>query len=388
MTGFKVKAIYILLYMGFAIWKVFYNVYLDENDFSGAQIGVINALIQASVVLIVPVWGVIADKRGIRPTLRMAVLISAILISFLGGVLNFWWLIIYVLFLTVFTHSLGPLTDALAVEYTKVNPKYNYGNLRLWGSLGWGIASILAGLVFARLQLKLIFPVSAGIFLLSIYFFRIPKKKKNIYRPHFEPISIKELSKNHSLMIFLIILFLYGIACSPVNAYINLYFTELQAGNFIIGTAFAIQSVSELPFFIIGTFLLKRFGAQRMILLSMVFMIVRLFLYGMVPDITIALLTGALQGITLSFFLVGAVDYIHKQLPDGRNATAQSLLWGLYFGLGHTVGNLTIGILKDYVGMVGVMKYFNVFVLGIFLFTLFYFNWQKNRTTSGIKNTK
>ena len=60
MTGFKIKGIYIFLYMGYAIWRVFYNVYLDENDFTGTQIGVINALVQATIILIVPVWGVIA----------------------------------------------------------------------------------------------------------------------------------------------------------------------------------------------------------------------------------------------------------------------------------------------------------------------------------------
>ncbi len=382
MTGFKVKAIYLLLYMGFAMWRIFYNVYLDENDFSGAQIGVINALMQAMIVLIVPVWGVIADKRGIRPVLRITVFVSAILIAFLGGVLNFWWLIFYVLILTPFTTSLGPLTDALAVEYTKINPKYNFGSLRLWGSLGWGLASVFAGLVFKHLALKLIFPVSAGIFLLSLIFFRIPKKRKKIFRPHFQPISIKELSKNHSLIVFLGILVLYGMACSPVNAYINLYFLELQADNLTIGIAFAIQSFSEILFFIIGTTLLRKFGAKRIIMLSMAVMVIRLFIYGIIPDIFIALLTGVLQGVTLSFFLVGVVDYINKQLPDGREATALSLIWGLYFGMGHTFGNLITGILKDHAGMVGVMKYFNIFVLCLFLLTLIYFRWQKKQKMS------
>lgn len=390
MTGFRVKAIYILLYMGYAVWKVFYNLYLDENNLSGFQIGTLNALIQASVVLIVPVWGVIADKRGIRPTLRMAVLVSAILISFLGGVLNFWLLIIYIIFLTFFILPLGPLTDALAVEYTKINAKYNYGNLRLWGSLGWGLASVLAGLVFAHINLKFIFPVSAGIFLLSLYFFRLPGKRKRIFRPHFQPISIKELVKNKSLMIFLGILFLYGVASSPVNAYINLYFSELHADNFTIGSAFAIQSFSEIPFFILGNILLKRLGAKRIILLSMFFMTVRLFIYWMFPEITFALLTGVLQGITLSFFLVGVVHYINKKLPVGREATAQSLIWGLYFGIGHTLGNLFVGILKDHVGMVGVMKYFSVLVFCLFISTLMYFRWQKKKgwsRTSFSKNT-
>ena len=102
-------------------------------------------------------------------------------------------------------------------------------------------------------------------------------------------------------------------------------------------------------------------------------MIIRLLAYALIPSIPVALGVCALQGITLSFFLVGAVDYLHSQLPKSRHATAQSLLWGLFFGIGHTVGNLLIGIIKDMKGMVGVMGIFMVFTCCIFLFTTFDF---------------
>ena len=94
MSGNRVKAIYVVIYMAFATWRVFYNVYLEEHGFTGAKIGVINALIQATVFVIVPIWGVIADKKGIRPTLRITLFISGLFLLFLGNVLNFWTLII------------------------------------------------------------------------------------------------------------------------------------------------------------------------------------------------------------------------------------------------------------------------------------------------------
>ena len=149
----------------------------------------------------------------------------------------------------------------------------------------------------------------------------------------------------------------------------NLYFSELGADNFIIGLAYTIQSLSELPFFIIGNRLLKKFGSRVVIIVSMMIMVVRLLIYALVPGIPVALMVCALQGITLSFLLVGVVDYLHAQLPKSRHATAQSLLWGLYFGLGHTVGNLIIGVLKDIGGMVGVMFNFAILTGVIFLIT-------------------
>ena len=237
MTGRKVIFIYFILYMGFASWKVFYNVYLDDNGFSGTQIGVINALIQASLFVVVPIWGYIADKRGIRPTLRIAVFASAILLLGLGHVVYFWWLIVYIFILTLFHHPLGPLIDALAVQFSQSNQKYNYGNLRLWGSFGWAVASIIGGYLFMKISLKMVFPVTSFLFFITLIFLRTPRKSTAIlYKPHFEKIRFKEIRNNPALLFFLAILFLYGIACSPANAYMNLYFSELGADNFIIGS--------------------------------------------------------------------------------------------------------------------------------------------------------
>jgi len=378
MTGIKI--IYFILYMAFATWRVFYNVYLEENNFSGIQIGVINALIQATIFFIVPVWGIIADRKGIRPTMRVALFFTGIMILGLGNVLNFWWLIAYISVLFLFHHPLGPLIDALAVQFSDTNHESNYGNLRLWGSFGWAVASIIGGYLFLQLGLKLIFPIASLLFLVTIIFLRIPERSPTkLYKPHFERIKFMEIVNNRALMIFLIILFLYGIACSPVNAYMNLYFSELGADNSQIGIAYTIQALSELPFFIIGNQLLKRFGSRLVIIISMMIMVVRLFIYAFVPSIPVALGACALQGITLSFLLVGVVDYIHSQLPRSRHATAQSLLWVLYFGLGHTLGNLFIGILKDMNGMVGVMFSFALLTCAILLITSVDFAIQFNK---------
>jgi PPP family 3-phenylpropionic acid transporter len=374
MTGIKVKSIYFVLYMAFASWRVFYNVYLEQHQFTGVQIGVINALIQASLFIVVPVWGIIADKRGIRPSLRIAVISSAVVLFILAYVLNFWVLIFVVILLMLFHHPLGPLADALAVQFSESDIRYNYGNMRMWGSLGWAVASIIGGLVFVRTDLKFVFSVASLLFIVTLLFLRTPKSPATkLYHPHFQQIRLSDIIKNKALFFFIFILFAYGIACSPVNTYINLYFTGLGADNYVVGLAYAIQALAEVPFFLIGNYFLKRLGARTVIIFSMFVMAVRLFVYALFPSITVGLMMGALQGITLSFFLVGVVEFLHRHLPAGRHATAQSIIWALYFGIGNMTGNLVIGILKDSKGMVGVMQLFAFFTLVILLITSFDF---------------
>lgn len=373
MTANKVRLIYLLMYMGFAFWRVFYNVYLEDIGFTGAEIGTINAIFQASLIIVIPVWGIVADKNGIRPTLKWLMLAAALFVLVLGNIKIFYVLIPYMLLLTVFYHPLGPLADALAVQYSHIETKHSYGGFRSWGSLGWAIASIIGGVVFTFVDMKYVFPVAAVFLAFTAYFLRTPKKRKTIYRPDFQSIDSGMIFKNYPLLFFIIILTLYGIVCSPVNSYLNLYFKELGAQNNAIGIAYAIQAFSEVPFFFLGAKIVKKVGARRVILISMALMVVRLFLYGYLNNIAIVLILGILQGVTLSFFLVGAVEFMHRILPKGRHATSQSFIWGLYFGVGATIGNLAIGILKDLKGMASVMIIFAYISLGVTLITFLYF---------------
>ncbi|UCH15768.1 MAG: MFS transporter [Bacteroidales bacterium] len=373
MTGGRIKTIFLLLYMGFATWRVFYNVFLEENEFTGAQIGIINALFQSTIFLIVPLWGFIADKKGIRLTLGWVCLVTAIVILFLGKIQAFGFVLFYILLLSVFHHPLGPLTDALAVQFSKTTNLYNYGKLRFWGSFGWAIASILGGFLFIHIAVDYIFPVSAVFFLSVIIFLKVPRKRTVIYKSNFQPFDLRYLLRNKQLFIFIIILIIYGLTCAPVYSYINLYFTELKASNRIIGFAYAVQAFSELHFFIIGERLMRRFGSRRIIIISLIVMVIRMFLYGLFPSVPLGLLLGILQGITLSFFLVGVVEYIHHLLPAGRFAIAQSIIWGFYFGMGQTIGNLIIGYLKDITGMVNVMWIFGILTFSVLIAIVVHF---------------
>jgi MFS family permease len=374
MTVFKIRSIYLLMYMGFAIWRVYYNVYLENIGLKGAEIGTLNAIMQATILFVITIWGIIADKKGIRPTLRIATIITAISIFYLGEFTSFWILLIYIPLITLFYHPLGPLTDALAVQYSVTEKKHSFGSLRLWGSLGWALASILGALAFKfkLIEVDYIFELSALMFILLI-FFLTTRKRKHIFRPNFEALPLREILKNKPLLLFLGIIILYGFTCSPINSYYNLYFVDLGFGNDIIGIAYAIMAFSEVPLFIVGDRISKRFGAQTVIVIAMITMLIRFVIYGLLPNVYLALAVGALQGISLAFFLVGAVAFIPKLMPQGRYATAQSFIWGGYIGIGQMIGNLFIGFLLDNTGMIGVMNIFIWVALICLLFSLLYF---------------
>ncbi len=376
MTAVKIRSIYLIMYMAFAFWRVFYNIYLEDIGLKGSEIGTINTIFQATIFITVVIWGTYADKRGIRPTLRIGVCITALFMFLLAYINNFWLLVFYIPILTFFYHPLGALNDALATQFSSIEQKHSFGTFRLWGSLGWAIAAIIGGYLFSHFPIKYIFPISTLLFLMLIPLLST-RKKKHTYKAKFKMITLKELLKNKPLLLFILVISLYGIVCSPIFSFLNLYFTELKSDNNIVGLAYAIMAFSELPLFIIGNRLLKKFGARTVILMAMSSMALRYLLYGSFPDVIIALSTGLLQGVSLAFFLVGTVDYMKHLIPAEQYATGQSIIWGSFTGLGQTIGSLLIAFIIDSFGMIKVMQIWIGVAISCILLTLVYFKLYK-----------
>ena len=61
---YKLPVFYFLVLGAFAGWQSYYNLHLDGIGFSSMQIGILNAVFIATSALVVPFWGMLADKFG------------------------------------------------------------------------------------------------------------------------------------------------------------------------------------------------------------------------------------------------------------------------------------------------------------------------------------
>jgi MFS transporter, PPP family, 3-phenylpropionic acid transporter len=371
---------YAIVYTALAAWLAFFNIYLDEYGYTGAQIGLINGLLQATLIIVVPLWGYLADKNGNVRMLTLSLVVSAILVFALQFMEHFVILTAFVLFVSLFLHPLGPLTDSLIVDYVKINQRLSFGALRMWGSIGWGVTTIVMGYVLMVTGTKIIFSVSAALMLVLVVILHIYARGIHpIRQKPTRPADMIRMLKETNLTPLFVIICLYGISISPTYLFINLYFKEIGASHSFIGWAFTIQAFSEIPFFFFGTLLARRYGIKTTLLAAMSIAFIRLVLYGYISNPFIAVWIGVLQGVTLSFFLVAVVEYVHNRVPQQWRATAQSLIWCFHFGLGFSIGNVFVGYFKDQIQMQGVMKGAAVFCVLVTMATWYYFNRYNHR---------
>lgn len=361
-------------------WLAFFNLYLETKGLTGTQIGILGGMYQAAIFLFAPLLGILGDKYGIKRLSAIVTFCSTILLFFFQVIDQYFLIIIYTLLLASFTQPIGSLFDSLAITFVRNKKHSSFGKLRVWGSIGWAISTYLVGLLLAKHNINLIFTIAGIIsFMMMIVLWMYDSDESNDKLVTVNANSLKFLLHNKPLIIFYSILTLYGIAVAPIYVFINLYFTEIGAGYDIIGIAFSLQALSEIPFFFFGTRFVKKYGSEASIIISLMVTLCRMILYSIITDPIYAVIVGIGQGFTLSLFLVAVVEYVHDIIPDNLRATGQSLIWATHFGAGITIGNIITGAIYDTIGIKAVLMFDGLFI-GIIAAGLMYFFKQMKKS--------
>ena len=387
-----IKLLYFLLYVGMAAWSTQFYAFLErERSLSGVQIGAIAAVQQINNLIILPFWGMISDRYGKRRVFLILLAVSALCIE---GFLYTGGFIYYLLFIVVFTtlyNPLAALVDSFALEKTSIPfVRSSYGNMRLWASLGWSVSSIGTGMLirYAGFSFSVIFPITTVFFLVAWIVAYISLNKKHEYKTSKSP-SFKTLRDllmtDRRIVLFFLFCLTYYIFNSPILNMINIYYSEICVSYFsnlsaeelnvkiglIVGIAFAVQSIFELPFMFFANFFIKRYGTRNVILFTMFVAFLRMMLYGLSTNPWFSVVIGATHGITLGLFWVAAVGYVHTLIPKSQNSTGQ-MLFNTFLAIGTCIGNLLTGFMKDTISIQNGMMVNATVILGIILAGIFF----------------
>jgi predicted MFS family arabinose efflux permease len=366
---YKLPVFYFLVLGAFAGWQSYYNLHLDGIGFSSMQIGILNAIFIITSAVVIPFWGILSDKYGGYRILLLLSSVCALMVLLIGETFKFHWMLMFIAIVSVFHQPSGAVADGITVGFVRANPRFSYGQFRLWSSVGYASISLLVGYL-ARNGTDIIFKVSAGLFLLLSLFnlFTLPDKPVT-GRSLVSFRSFGIFFRNYRMLFFLLLIFLLGIAVAPLMQFINLYYYDIGASASFIGWVFFVQAIPEIPAYIIGTRLVKRIGAERMILLSMGISMLRLVFYGLITVPEIALVFSILHCITVAFFLLGVVEYVQILTPDHLQSTGQALIWAFHYGAGLGVGYVFMGYLRDATGMLRAMHIHALLALLVLVLT-------------------
>lgn len=364
------KAYYFVYFAAAAALLPFLTLYYEGAGLSGRQIGLLAGIAPFLVLVGAPLWGGLADFTGRARSMLLGAIVAAMLSALLiSKASSFTALLLTVSFYAFSVSPIISLVDSSALEALGER-RQQYGRLRLWGSIGWGVSAPLLGLLIDRAGLPWAFYSYALLTAASLLVaWRLPVAQASLGLPFWT--GLRLLAFDFRWLLFSGLSLVAGMAMAVTNNYLFLYMNDIGANKALMGISLTVATLSELPVFFFSDRLLSRVGGPGLLALALLGSSGRALAYSVIRIPWLVLPVQLLHGLTFSTLWVGGVAIARQLAPVGMGATAQGLFGSLLFGLGAALGGLAGGWLYQELGGAGMFRWTGVGVLlAIVIFNL------------------
>lgn len=351
-----------LLFAGYASVAPFLVLYYQSLGFTGAQIGVLTGITPVITLVAAPLWTGLADAtRRHRLFMSIAMLGGTLSVFAFPLVSTFGRVLLLAIVLGAFSAPVSAFADSATMFMLKDRTDM-YGRIRLGGTLGYGLAAMIAGVLVQSEGLRLAFWGGAAMWLLALAVSQV-----FVYSP-VKPVGstrsgVRWLLTNRRWQLFLILAFAGGLAEAGINSFLFPYLKELGAGESMMGLALTVGTLSEIPVLFFGNRLIKRLKPYGLLMLAMVITGARMLLFAASDAPYFVLFLLMLSGLAFPAMWLAGVAYADENAPAGLSATAQGLFSAMVWGFGAAVGGFAGGPLLESVGGRGLYFVFGSVVL-------------------------
>jgi MFS transporter, PPP family, 3-phenylpropionic acid transporter len=292
--------------------------------------------------------------------LRIVLIIGALVTLVLAQISTFAPFLVTIGLISFVMVPVASLMDSYAVSATERGGS-TYGMLRIFGSLGFtGMVLLTGALMAGGMSNRFLYANAACLVLAWSSTFLLPKLSERRPRKFFD--GLNAIREKKSFLLLLVVAYLMATGISMINMFLGIHIRGLGSGTEVVGTAFAVSAMSELPIIGFGAVIMKRFGARRMVVIALCVYILRFSLLAAAPTAEWVIFAQLFHGLSFGMYLVASVNLAHRTVGTENAATAQALLSTVSFGFGNITGSLIGGALLDvtgtrwiFTGVVGLM---------------------------------
>ncbi|WP_232313227.1 MULTISPECIES: MFS transporter [Paenibacillus] len=347
--AWKLRAFCFSIYATQAVLVSYFPLYFIDKGFSSQQIGFIYSSGPMLSIAANLVAGALSDKyRTIR----------RILLALLFGQLAFAALLLPL-------SAFGPVALVMAAFYlcqTPVNPLSDslllmsaphtgrpYALIRIFGSLGFCMAAYAIGLVLkltgtgATVSIALITTAVSLVIAWQLRDYRGASGKMDFS-------GLVKLVRRPDIIAFFSIVLVLSVAHRMNDGFLALAMRERGASDALVGAAWSLSSLSEIPVL----FLLGRYGSRfkelPLLAIAAAMYAVRFFLNARIEDPSLFLLTQLMHSVSFGIFFSTAIRYVATVIPDQYRASGMALYAVVWTGIAGVISGLAGGYWFQHLG--------------------------------------
>jgi MFS family permease len=344
---------YFVFFLAAGTYFPFLSLYLKNEGFSGSEIGLIMAAGSVVGIFTNPILGMLSDaSKDYRRLIKLSIILSALCIN--GFLFSDYFLPVLLtqIVVGVLSAPMVPVVDAIAVEQAP-HHGYTYGQVRLWGAVGWTVMTFIAGSIFETIGFKFIFPAYALLLLgLLAIVFTFPQ----LDRPKLSNRNIKDGIKvllTSRAFVWFVILSMLNVSLIAMNmTYMPIYYEQLGYPITFVGWSFGMAALIEVPLFILVAKWIRRHGLIPFMTIGVFTYALKYFLMGFAPPAWLFIGLQLLDGIAFVFTVSAAMEIVNLLAPTNLKATAQTLFGAVagIAGVAGIIGSLVGGFVIDHQG--------------------------------------
>ncbi|MFO6298685.1 oligosaccharide MFS transporter [Rahnella selenatireducens] len=359
------------IFLYFFTWSSSFGLYAlwlgQKAGLDSVAIGTVFAVNGVFAVIMKPVYGYIMDKIGMsKSLLYFVVLVSALMAPFFIFVYQplleshlMAGIIVGALYLSLGWYAGVAASESYADRFSRLY-HMEFGQVRMWGSLGWALAASFSGVLF-NLSPAWNFGLSSAtslvmlVVLLSLKIGDEELKDNDVISQQkimFSDVIL--LLKNRKFWMFSLyvagVAWMMFVAEQQFSRYFVTFFDTKEQGNAWYGYLSTVQSGLEFLMMMVIPFLVNYFGAKKSLLLVGVLVGLRLIASGLTSDPLLISIIKPFYGLEIALLLVSVFKYIAEHFSKRVNATMYLLGYQAMIYVGSIVVAPPAGYFYDRIG--------------------------------------
>jgi MFS transporter, PPP family, 3-phenylpropionic acid transporter len=314
--------------------------------FAPARIGELVAIPMLMRCVAPHLWGWLGDRSGQRLRIvrlgAAATLVSFSLV-FLGQ--SYAWLAMVMALHAFFWHAVLPQFEVITLAHLRQQPT-RYGQVRLWGSIGFILAVVALGRWFEYQSLGsypyTVAAIMAGILLASAWV-PAPARGEDETSQAAPGDGFLARLAQPGVLAFYACVGLMQLSHGPYYTFFSIYLGELGYSAVVIGLCWALGVVAEILMFLVMAWLLARFTVRQVLAVSFALAAVRWLLLGsLAQNATALVLAQVLHAATFGSFHAAAIQQVRHTFGLRYQGQGQALYAALA-GVGGALGAVYAG---------------------------------------------
>lgn len=374
----RFSAIFFFFFLSWAASYTLISIWMGQVlHLSGVKIGFLYSVNGIFTLLLQPLYGYFLDRLGMRKSILfflsgILVLMGPFFIYIYGPLLqkNFpLGIILGGIFLSgSYLASMGAVESY--IEKASRKYKFEYGHVRMWGSLGTAIAAFFAGSIF-NINPNYNFWIGsiAAIFILII----LCTTKINITDVEIKDsksVRVKDVFELFKLKKFWIfVVFIIGVASmytiydQQFPRYFAEQFATIKAGNQMYGYLNSLQTFLEAGMMFVTPKIVNKLGARNSMLLMGFLVAVRVVLTGIVSGPILISVVKLIQAFDFPLLYIAIFKYININFESRLSSILYLIGYQFFSQIGVIGVSTPIGRMYDTIGYRPTYMYLGIIIL-------------------------